>query len=226
VGPLASGNVEHGQGSSRINIDAKHPPFLYDDLSQVFFGKNWFNSLLLYLPYAILVLIFAAIWYGLDGRIPPTEERDTYRGRDFEYGLFDADHIFNHHMWICVCAFCCCPIRMADTYSKEGKTKPIIEGFWVALAVTLIMCFWVDLACVLGVLLFLCFAVYFRQKIRETYGLPGGGVTLLYDCLSWCFCPWCTAAQEARQVECAGLYQMRPGSSASVAVPRSGALRY
>mmetsp|Transcript_10200 Transcript_10200/g.16565 ORF Transcript_10200/g.16565 Transcript_10200/m.16565 type:complete len:347 (-) Transcript_10200:110-1150(-) len=226
LGPLGEGRVRSDHDSSEINIDATHPHKLapYDSIEEAFWGKRYLFTLLAYIPYALMVVLFAMIWLYLDGRIPPECERNISGGRDFEYGLCDTDHVFTHHMWICVCAFCCCPIRMADTYSKEGKTKPIITGFWAALALTLLMGFLVDLSCGIATILFLCFAVYFRQRIRETYGLPRGGKTLAWDCLFWCFCPWCTAAQEARQIECAGIYDGKPPPSAGISV-NSGYLR-
>lgn len=51
-------------------------------------------------------------------------------------------------------------------------------------------------------ILFVGIAVYYRQQLREKFGLSSGTWdTILQDCIVWCCCPCCAAAQEARQVE-------------------------
>jgi Cys-rich protein (TIGR01571 family) len=95
---------------------------------------------------------------------------------------------------------------MADTYSKSSADfsfpRAIIPGFWKALCVTLAMQFFMYHTGGLGFILFVMLAVFFRQKLRKTYGLPNcTGSVLAWDCLFWCCFPCCTIAQETRQVQ-------------------------
>jgi Cys-rich protein (TIGR01571 family) len=95
---------------------------------------------------------------------------------------------------------------MADTYSKSSAEfslpRALISGFWKALCVTVAMQFLFYHTGGIGFTVFVCIAVYFRQKLRQMYGLPNmTGSVLAMDCLYWCFCPCCTIAQETRQVQ-------------------------
>lgn len=158
-----------------------------------------------FLPYAIMVCILAFVWYELGGRLPPQLER-KHNPQDFAYGLCSLDHCLDSHMWICVCAFCCVAIRTADTISKSSEEynvpRAIIPSFWLALAFVLGIEFLFTITGGLGWILAVAVGVYFRQRIRRMYGLPNcTGKVLAWDCLFWCCCPWCSIAQEARQVQ-------------------------
>merc|ERR1712039_165260 len=51
-------------------------------------------------------------------------------------------------------------------------------------------------------IVFVAIAVYYRQQLREKFGLRSGSAdTLAQDCFVWWCCCCCAAAQEARQVE-------------------------
>lgn len=128
------------------------------------------------------------------------EERDARDG--WAYGLFTMDHCLTmdrHHAPVCFCAWCCGPIRIADTWSK--KPFPLVKSFWVALVIVSLLGGLEYLTVGVSTVVLLCVAVYQRQKLRTKYQLPRGGSTLAYDCLSWIFCPCCTIAQEGRQVD-------------------------
>jgi Cys-rich protein (TIGR01571 family) len=120
----------------------------------------------------------------------------------FAYGLFSLDHCFGtsaHHGPLCFAAWCCPAIRLADSYSKQPF--PLIRNFWVALLLVTLLFGLKPLTYGLTGVLFLFFAVYSRQQIRRKYDLDRGGPTVFFDCLSWLCCPFCTLAQEARQLD-------------------------
>jgi len=159
------------------------------------------QSLMFFANYFIVTIFLALVW------VKCTSPGRTRRGYDerpntamsFAYGLFSRDHCFAHHSSICLCSWCCAPLRLADTYAKEPF--PLISSFWAAL---ILIC------CLFGLgqltfgfthLVFFGLAIYFRQQLRKRYGLEAGGATWCYDCIAWLFCPCCAMAQEARQVE-------------------------
>jgi Cys-rich protein (TIGR01571 family) len=163
--------------------------------------KNMTTAFVFFLQYFIFTMLVALIW------VKCTSPGRTRRGYDerknnamsFAYGLFSLDHCCAHHSSVCLCTWCCAPLRLADTYSKEPF--PLITKFWHALIL---------ITCLLGLsqltfgvteLIFFGLAVYFRQQLRKQYGLEAGGSSWCTDCLAWLFCPFCAIAQEARQVE-------------------------
>jgi len=159
------------------------------------------RGLTTFLSYFIITMLVALIWVKATSPGRTTEGYDERKNNalGFAYGLFSWDHCFGHHANVCLCSWCCAPLRLADTYSKQPT--PLARNFWTALVV---------IACLLGLsqltygftaVIFLCAAVYFRQGLRKKYGLESGGSTYVMDCLSWICCPFCTMAQEARQVE-------------------------
>jgi Cys-rich protein (TIGR01571 family) len=153
-----------------------------------------------WLPGTIFVFLCAIVWIkGLNGRMEQGYPERANTGEDFAYRLFSLDHCFGHHANVCLCAWCCHPIRMADTYSK--KPYPLIASFWVALLIVCLVDGLVQVTLGYAWIVAICAAVYFRQQLRQNYGLQTGGVTLAWDCLFWSCCPCCAIAQESRQVE-------------------------
>jgi len=159
------------------------------------------RGLYAFLSYFIMTMLVALIWikFTSPGRTKEGYDERKNNPLGFAYGLFAWDHCFGHHASVCLCSWCCAPLRLADTYSKEPT--PLVKSFWAAL---------VMITCLLGLqhltfqftsLLFVCMATYFRQALRKKYGLESGGSTVFMDCFSWLCCPFCTMAQEARQVE-------------------------
>lgn len=160
-----------------------------------------------FVTYFTFTMLAALIWTkcgkggspGMGARTKEGYDERKNNGLYFAYGLFSCDHCFGHHAHVCLCAFCCAPLRLADTWNKEPS--PLVKSFWSALIIV---------ACLAGlnqltfgftgiVLLGIC--VHLRQKMRQKYGLESGGSTWVFDCCSWFWCPFCTMAQEARQVE-------------------------
>mmetsp|Transcript_65915 Transcript_65915/g.157615 ORF Transcript_65915/g.157615 Transcript_65915/m.157615 type:complete len:292 (+) Transcript_65915:107-982(+) len=126
--------------------------------------------------------------------------------------------------WICCCAFFCLSCRWADTLSQEqlmDRLKPgWLRNYWLLVSVFIIL-FSAHIlihgpdgegntASLLGLIM----VVTMRQKLRTATGAGHPGLEeddsccscscimgVGEDCLSWCCCPCCAAAQEARHVE-------------------------
>jgi len=163
--------------------------------------EHVYRGLSAFLSYFIVTMLVALIWvkYTSPGRTDHGYDERKNNALGFAYNLFAWDHCFGHHASVCLCSWCCGPLRLADTYSKNPS--PLVKSFWTALVL---------IACLIGLsqltygftgVIFLCAVVYFRQGLRKKYGLESGGSTVAVDCLSWIFCPFCSMAQEARQVE-------------------------
>jgi Cys-rich protein (TIGR01571 family) len=200
IGPVAGTHVRDTGEATEAGIHIN---------KDVSYKKAWWSALVVavesFIPYAIMVAIIAFIWEELGGNLPPQTERHN-NGKDFAYGLCSLDHCFHDHMWICLCSFCCSHIRAADNLSKasEEYSVPyaIIPGFWLALACMLGIQFVTTITGGLGWIFSVAMGVYFRQKIRQMYGLPNcTGSVIAWDFLYWCCCPCCTLAQETRQVQ-------------------------
>jgi len=96
---------------------------------------------------------------------------------------------------ICCLVTCCLPFRWADTMRMMG-----FLSFPAALVLFVVL---MELSAVwqtAGFMLFL-FCLYYRQQMREKFGLPFGDWTLLEDCFAYTCCTCCAVIQEARQVE-------------------------
>lgn len=167
--------------------------------------EHAYRGLTHFLSYFIITMLMALLWtkaavVGMGpGRIPEGYDERKNNPLGFAYGLFSLDHCFGHHANVCFCTWCCMPLRLADTYSKQPA--PLVRTFWTALVVVTCLLGLSQLTLGFTFLIFLCVAVYFRQGLRKKYGLDSGKTTIATDCLTWIFCPFCSMAQEARQVE-------------------------
>jgi len=197
--PLTSSQIEGTAEGTKVAVHFKDESWI----------ATWWNAVIIalwsFLPYTIMVFILAFIWMQVGGRVPPVGFRRN-NGQDFAFGLCELEYCLHDHMWVCICSFCCSAIRMADNYSKSSQEysmpRAIIPGFWRALCIILAIQFLITLTGGLGFILFVCIAVFLRQRLRKIYGLPNcTGKILAWDCLFWCCCPWCTIAQECRQVQ-------------------------
>jgi len=151
--------------------------------------------------YFTLTMLFAVIWTKCAslGRTKESHDERRNNGLAWAYGFCSCDHCFGHHAQVCFCSFCCVPLRLADTYSKGPF--PLMKSFWTALIIITCLLALEQLTFGLNLLVLCCMAIYFRQQMRKKYGLESGGSTVCMDCLAWFFCPFCSMAQEARQVE-------------------------
>lgn len=149
----------------------------------------------------VFFMCVALIWMKCAGgrcRRGYDERKNTAMG--FAYGLFSMDHCCGHHSSVCLCSWCCGPLRLADTYTKEPF--PMIGNFWSALIIITCLAGFSQLTFGITGLLMTGLCIYYRQQLRKQYGLEAGGLkTCCLDSLVWIFCPFCAMAQEARQVE-------------------------
>lgn len=159
------------------------------------YGLSYFFS------YFIFTMLVALIWIkcAKPGRTKEGYDERKNNGSVFAYGLFSLDHCFGHHAHVCLCSWCCAPLRLADTWNKEPNT--LVKSFWSALIIVSCLAGLSQLTFGFTSLLLVCVCIHFRQQMRKKYGLESGGSTWAYDCMSWFFCPFCSMAQEARQVE-------------------------
>lgn len=166
-----------------------------------------FCSIVLYILLVGLIYDKCLKWRKQEGEGVGERDNDA---KGFAYSICSTEHICdsrardgpptNHHLWICLCAFCFSPVRLADTWSKNPR--PLFTfGFWGALF---------TIACLMGlnapthhisVLILLILAVWYRQKLRGQYEIPAGGCSICEDLWCWICCTSCVICQEARQVE-------------------------
>jgi len=118
------------------------------------------------------------------GELPEDSPKELY------FGLFDS--VSGEDWEVCVCSWFCTPVRFAETVDDE---KLRLLEYWPALLGSALC--W----SLLGPLFFVPMAVYYRQRLRASFGLERGTAkTYLEDGCAWCFCSCCAALQEARQV--------------------------
>eukprot|EP00928_Gymnodinium_smaydae_P063005 TRINITY_DN46713_c0_g1_i1.p1 TRINITY_DN46713_c0_g1~~TRINITY_DN46713_c0_g1_i1.p1 ORF type:complete len:504 (+),score=96.43 TRINITY_DN46713_c0_g1_i1:135-1646(+) len=152
------------------------------------------NPAVALIGYFIFVLIAAAIYNKSrlkkawpQKQSPENTVNDPYV---FGYGVFSCFSDIN----ICLCSFCCTPVRWADTMSK---TEPPLVPFWKGVIIGGLLYILAPV-----VQLFLaCFYVGKRQQLRELLGVKRGGTTVVDDYCGYVWCAPCLVAQEARQVE-------------------------
>lgn len=146
----------------------------------------------------LFVMIFAYFWRKHKLANPTVGFQEQSTG-DWSFGLFGCFSNFGQEWPVCAMA-CCCPyVRWADTM---GDPNFKAMDFWPSLRLILflgpILTF---LTGGIAHLVVLCVLVFYRQKLRQVYGMQSGGATLCTDCLSWWCCSCCTLIQEAKQVE-------------------------
>jgi len=102
---------------------------------------------------------------------------------------------------ICFLSFCCPGIRWAETLSFV----PGLLTFWPAFFIFMIFMnpqnpFW-QLFGPLVLLLAAVIGTYYRQQLRNKFGMEAGGLSWVTDCLLFFCCSCCAIAQEARHVD-------------------------
>jgi len=119
---------------------------------------------------------------------------DQHQKEGFEYDLFSFSKCDTE---LVLCSFCCMCIRWPLTVEKTG-----MMSFWPAFLI--FTCLEGFSGILFGTLLILRVGmeIYFRQQLRQRYGLPQGDAgTCMMDCLAWSFCCCFAGAQEAKQVD-------------------------
>lgn len=149
------------------------------------------------LIYVILVLVIAYI-YKRYKKETDSSTQEPSEGGSFTFGLFDVQGCQTDTQ-LCLCSFCCPCIRWAETMSSE---KVNFLRFWTAMALVLGLHLLSGPTAGLAALVSLGGAIFFRQRLRDQFGHdPKTAKTIILDILTWCCCPLCAIAQEAREVE-------------------------
>lgn len=107
---------------------------------------------------------------------------------------------------VCLLAYCCAPIRWADTMDKakeQAATRSLkmFMGYWMAVVLFIVLWAFSPLLGGITSIILLVITTYMRQKLREHFNIDRGGITILEDCCTYAWCQCCAIAQEARQVE-------------------------
>jgi len=179
---------------------------------------NFWTGVYYFFSMVITWTLLGLIWVKAIGRHKVGYKERERDPRGFSYGLLSLDHCFGHHANVCLCAWCCFPLRLADTYSKEPHS--LISSFMKAVVMVSVLLALMELSVGFSHIVFIGMAVYFRQQLRKVYSLPNGTCsTFTEDCLTWWCCPFCAAAQEARQVEFVTTKDVPPESKPGAYVP-------
>lgn len=121
--------------------------------------------------------------------------------KTFSFGILQCEHACGRDWRLCLCAFCCLPVRWAGTVSDNRMRAGPLQGFWSALLTAAFLLALSGPTSGLCGLIMLIVFTYRRQQIRKKYNFESGTVgTMCTDCLAWCCCCYCAALQEARQV--------------------------
>lgn len=217
--PPSAPLIKDGMDAVPTKLDAndiKNAPETYEKFVVKRF--SFWNGVAYFFTFVLTWCLLGLIWVKAIGRHKVGYKERERDPRGFTYGLFSLDHCFGHHANVCLCAWCCFPLRLADTYSKEPHS--LVSSFMKALVAVSCVLALVELSVGMSHLLFIGMAVYFRQQLRKVYSLPNGDCsTFTQDCLTWCCCPFCAAAQEARQVEFVTTKDVPPESKPGAYVP-------
>lgn len=156
--------------------------------------KSVFLSTAVYLVFGIL-LAYIYKQMRVKGAFQPSPRRPPQAAfdgqKDFSFGLFNCWGDFN----VCVVG-CCCPfLRWSDTVDQKGLLR-YWPAFGIMFGLMLLHVYTMGLstlaACAVG--------VYYRQKLRQKYGIEAGGFrTVALDSLTWLCCQPCAIVQEARE---------------------------
>lgn len=127
---------------------------------------------------------------GVNVSLHDRERLDRQRWR---FGLLDCVEVPS----LCCFSFLCAPIRWADTMRMAGFMN-FIPALALFVALTVLGSFTLGVGFVaLGSV-----CVHYRHRMRQKFDIRShlhGSYTS--DVLALVFCPWCSVAQEARQIE-------------------------
>lgn len=155
--------------------------------------------------WVIVGFIFLRFFRGKEPKLAPVPPHPMQK--EFTFNLFSTQHCFGQDMRMCLCAWCCLPIRWADTVSDEEVKQGKLMGFWPALLLFVIPAALYGLTGGLTGIFLLGVVVYYRQQLRKRYGFDEGSCsTVCLDVLAWWCCSCCSAVQEARQVKYTPVY--------------------
>mmetsp|Transcript_29215 Transcript_29215/g.67259 ORF Transcript_29215/g.67259 Transcript_29215/m.67259 type:complete len:273 (-) Transcript_29215:87-905(-) len=147
-----------------------------------------------------LVSLITAIAYR-DQKKWPTKQQAAGNPTTAEMKEW-SDGIFNcfGNLEICLCSWCCCPIRFADNVSHIEGLYPFWPTFSLMLALASLSYF------VPAWILMYVIGAYIRQKIRAKFGMANGTcMSVTCDCCLYTWCWVCAVSQESRHLEAASL---------------------
>lgn len=156
-----------------------------------------------------IVFYFAAVFIAMGLYVTWFQHREIPKEQDFRYGLFGC----LGDSRICLSGMLCPAVRWADTVSEEkGGFYGFTSAFCLMVGLGfLVLCPYVG---TFAWFVLISVGVYYRQSIREKYGLENGTwQSYIEDCWIWCCCSCCAICQEARQVD------DEPGKSQAEDVP-------
>jgi Cys-rich protein (TIGR01571 family) len=164
--------------------------------------KHFWANIVAESVYVVLVFAGGMLYIEYFKNVPPKLPEAQSRTKDWQYGPCDLTDC-QRDCQICVCGFCCVPIRWADTASSNvGNGGWVFMGFVPALLVFLILSACGPITFGVSELMLLLIVVLCRQRIRQLYDMPSGDCKSIFcDCLLWCFCTPCAVIQEARQID-------------------------
>lgn len=182
------GESSHLSWSSRLKVWQSRMQTVVESLR-----KGFFSVLL----WAVLTMLLGTFYHhekphppkldpeGVNVSLHDRERLDRHRWR---FGLFEWTEVRS----MCCFSFFCAPIRWADTMRMAGFMNYFSA---LALAVGLTVLGYMTLG--LGFVVLIGFCVHFRERMREKFDIRSRAS----DWLAFGFCPWCSIAQEARQIE-------------------------
>lgn len=157
---------------------------------------NQFTLRLVAFIVEVLPFLIAAFIYDRFRKTMRFEQAATTKipENGFSHGLFSC---FESPK-ITLLAWCCGPIRWADTLDKGS---PVLMKYWTAVIVFVLLMGFAPLLGGLSSLILLVLCTIMRQRLRQQFGIQAGGKTVVEDCCTYTWCGCCAVAQEARQVE-------------------------
>jgi len=149
--------------------------------------------------YLVAGLTFAFIFNKVRSSKPKlftvAEKPGTMPGSsDFSFSIFGCFDALNADGMPLPCLMgCFCPaLRWAHTV--DG-TLPYWKAVFAFLILTALHCYTYGVSSILVVAL----GVFYRQKLRQKYGIEGGAKSVAMDILVWLCCQPCAIIQEARE---------------------------
>lgn len=118
---------------------------------------------------------------------------------DFKYPLFHCCDLPKLSCFACLCQ----GFRWADTMRMIGELS-FVSAFGIFIGVQIVcklLSFGTGADVLIGGVIITVLQTYYRQKIRALFKMESDNQTMAMDCLKYFFCCFCTAVQDARQVE-------------------------
>lgn len=194
IGRSGEGNEETAVNDYFACVDKYHPtPLEAHKELQELIARNLWAAVAFAVLWFIVVLIVAFV-YQRNKKDPDMTRGGMGMNRyDWHVGVFSCFETPS----MCLLTCCCCPIRWADTMRMASYMS-----FWVGVVLMTFLELVSNLTGGIAAIIALCIAVFYRQKLRQEFGLEHSDVkTYCIDCCLYCWCSCCATIQEARQLE-------------------------